>query len=88
MKNSDDVSLLDFYINKKAFHSKANRPFADRCMGYIVHKFEQVWGYHVVSGGLGPTEYVWTGPCVVTLGQTDRQTWLKTVPSRNFIGGR
>ena len=25
---------LDEDINKKIFQSKANRPFADRCMGY------------------------------------------------------
>ena len=27
---------------KKTLQSQANRPLADRCMGYIVNKFEQV----------------------------------------------
>ena len=31
-------------VNKKAFQSKANPPLADRCVGYIVTKFEQVGG--------------------------------------------
>ena len=28
---------------KKAFQLKADRPLSDRCIGYIVNKFEQVW---------------------------------------------
>ena len=31
-------------LSKKAFQSKANRPFADKCNGYIVNKFKQVCG--------------------------------------------
>ena len=31
-------------MNKKAFQSKTNWPLADRCLGYIVNKFEHVRG--------------------------------------------
>ena len=30
--------------NKNAFHPKDKRSVANRCMSYIVYKFEQVWG--------------------------------------------
>ena len=39
---------------KKAFQSKVNRPLADRCMGYIVNKFEQVRGQVPKGGGERP----------------------------------
>ena len=43
---------------KKAFQSKVNRPLADRCMGYIVNKFEQVRGQVPKGGGVGGRPYV------------------------------
>ena len=33
---------LKFAIRNKAFHLKANRPLANRCLGYTVNKFEEV----------------------------------------------
>ena len=39
--------------NKEAFQSNAKRPFANRCVGCVVKKIEQVWG--------SPCEQVWTG---------------------------
>ena len=38
---------------RRPFQSKASRPHANRCMGYIVNKFEQVWrGVPMGVGGL------------------------------------
>ena len=36
--------IPDLLVNKKAFQLNANRPLADRCMAYVVNKFEPVWG--------------------------------------------
>ena len=39
-------------VDKKAFQSKTNRLLADRCMGYIMNKFEQVLGSQNRSQGV------------------------------------
>ena len=48
--------IPDLLVNKKTFQLNANRPLADRCMAYIVNKFEPVGGdpCMVRAGGLGP----------------------------------
>ena len=47
-QEQDQAALLS---NKKAFESKANCPHADRCVGYIVNKYEQVyWVFRLVGG--------------------------------------
>ena len=53
-------------INKKAFQSKAHRPLADRCMGYVVN-MSQSWG--AMGGGVPQVNKfehvweVWGSPC-------------------------
>ena len=58
-------------LKKKAFQWKANHPLANRCMGYIVNKFEQVMlgegsqvnkieqvrGEGVPNGHMGPPQW-------------------------------
>ena len=51
-----EICILRFH-----FQLKANRPLANRCMDYIVNKFE-----HVGRGS--PSEQIWTGLYVVTRG--------------------
>ena len=61
--------------NKKVFKSKRNPPLADRCMGYVVNKFEQGQGAGA-GRDTGPevnkfervTVFTWGIPCE----QTDR----------------
>ena len=43
-KNITLPQTLFMGCSKKSFQLKANRALADRCMGYIVNKFEKVWG--------------------------------------------
>ena len=112
---TDDIkcrTLLEEKFNwkgekhKKAFQLNTNRPLAD--MGYIVNKFNHVWGWGQdcgkggpglwEGGGQGrvPSQQLWTHVThdwpmaswvVVTWGhppvnrQTDRTTWMKTLPS-------
>ena len=44
------VNGIFIHYNKKAFQSKANRPLANRCLGYMVNEFEQD---HVVGARSG-----------------------------------
>ena len=46
-------SLIQDYDHKKTFQLKANGLMADKCMSYIVKKFEQVQG----RGGVGMGGY-------------------------------
>ena len=76
--------------NKKAFQSKANRQLANRCMQLHSEKklnmSAEGWGWQSMAGlgvGRSPGEQLLTGPCIVTWGSpVNRQTWLKTLPSR------
>ena len=40
---TSSVRCEPLYSNKKAFQLKVNRSFANRCMGYIENKFEQIF---------------------------------------------
>ena len=58
--------------NKKAFLSKANRPLANRCLGYMVNEFEYVLGRES-PGELVTVVVAWTPPPAPMNRQTDRQ---------------
>ena len=52
--------------NKKAFQTKANHPFADRCMGHTLNKLEQAWREGAGGGEVSRSEKISTGPGLVT----------------------
>ena len=82
---------LDIFTNKKSFQWDADSPFAYFIMKNIwgpctvrsqLNKFEcQSWGY---SWRYGKDRWIMGN------GHMDRhgQTWLKIIPSHNFVGGR
>ena len=71
-------------VNKKAFQSNANCPLVDSPC-FIVNRFEHVGGGAGTRQCTGGNRDTVQDPRLWTM--TDRQTQLKTLPSRNFVGG-
>ena len=67
--------LIGLFKNKKAFQSKANCALADRCIGYIVNRFEQV-----IGEGSQVNKFE-QGPCDLSLANGIRQA----DPAENII---
>ena len=88
------VNILANVLTKKIFESKANRPLADRCMGDIANKFEQVLGAGAGWGGSQVNKFEQVHvrshrepPPIHPLLLTNWQIRLKTLPSCNLVGG-
>ena len=73
---------------RRSFSLKPNHPLSDRCMGYIVKKFEQV-------GGRGGGIPKWTSLNMWSHGDpphldrlTDRHDWKHYLSAMSFSGGK